>query len=288
MTWFKVSDGLAFHGKAISAGNEAIGAWVRAGAWSSAPDNLTDGFIPRGVATTIAPARVWSRLIASGLVETPTDGRDGYQIHGFLDYNPSADDVRKERETTRKRVESWREKRRGGNGASNAVTSSVTNGVRTPAVHVPRPVPSRPCTDPPVVPHGGPPPGDTVEAHRTADPPPKSARKKPAHARPSDWKPSDAHRAKGRELGVDVDAEAQRFRDHHDARGSVFVDWDAAFRTWLGNEAKWRRERGGRAEDEPRSLAVRHERARREEARVAAACEQHGLDFGGIGRGGVQ
>ena len=35
MAWFKVDDKLAFHPKVLTAGNTAIGLWVRAGAWSA-------------------------------------------------------------------------------------------------------------------------------------------------------------------------------------------------------------------------------------------------------------
>lgn len=139
MSWFKVSDGLAFHRKALAAGNEALGAWVRAGSWSSAPDNLTDGFIPPEVAAAIAPPKVWAKLRAAGLVDAP-EGRDGQQLHDFLAYNPSAESKARDRETTRQRVESWRNNRRG-NAGGNAVTPPIGNGGGTGAPS--RPVPSQ-------------------------------------------------------------------------------------------------------------------------------------------------
>lgn len=100
MAWFKVDDGMAFHAKVMAAKNEAVGAWARAGAWSSAPANLTDGFIPFDVAHAIAPARVWKRLIDAkaghehGLADETTGG---YQLHDFLDYNPNSESVRENR-----------------------------------------------------------------------------------------------------------------------------------------------------------------------------------------------
>jgi hypothetical protein len=93
MSWFRLDDQGAFHAKVVAAGNEAYGAWCRAGQWSSA--HLTEGRIPREIALAIAPLRVWKRLdgargtSASGLVEFV--GGD-IQIHDYLDYNPTADE----------------------------------------------------------------------------------------------------------------------------------------------------------------------------------------------------
>lgn len=56
---------------------------------------------------------------------------------------------------------------------------------------------------------------------------------------PDGWQPRDHERNKAGEMGLNCDREAERFRDHHTARGSVFADWDAAFRTWLGNALRF-------------------------------------------------
>lgn len=39
--------------------------------------------------------------------------------------------------------------------------------------------------------------------------------------------------------GVNLQAELANFLDHHTARGTVFKDWQAAFRTWLRNAVKF-------------------------------------------------
>jgi hypothetical protein len=154
VTWFKVDDGITFHRKVIAAGNEAMGAWMRAGAWSSA--NLTEGFIPPDVCKVIAPPKVWAKLRAASLTEAPADGGKGEQIHDFLAYNPTASEVRAARSATASRVQKFRAARRasGGdvagkgaeieedNGVCNGVTPPVTNGVRTPApIPIPIPIP---------------------------------------------------------------------------------------------------------------------------------------------------
>lgn len=40
----------------------------------------------------------------------------------------------------------------------------------------------------------------------------------------------------------EIEEIAQKFRDHHGAKGSKFVDWCAAWRTWLRNEVEYRRQ----------------------------------------------
>jgi hypothetical protein len=76
------------------------------------------------------------------------------------------------------------------------------------------------------------------------------SQKAPAGPMPADWAPSPAHLAKGLDLGFDaarVQVEAVRFTDHHQSKGNVFADWDAAFRGWLGNEVRYEAERRARA-----------------------------------------
>lgn len=41
--------------------------------------------------------------------------------------------------------------------------------------------------------------------------------------------------------GLDAADEAERFRDHHKARGNQFSDWHAAWRTWFRNALKYQR-----------------------------------------------
>jgi hypothetical protein len=86
MTWFKVDDGLAMHPKVMAAGNNAMGLWVRAGAWSAG--NLTDGFIPRGMIPKLGGrGRDARKLVEVGLW-LEVDQR-GYQFHEWEEWQPS-------------------------------------------------------------------------------------------------------------------------------------------------------------------------------------------------------
>jgi hypothetical protein len=55
------------------------------------------------------------------------------------------------------------------------------------------------------------------------------------------------------EAGVNVDRELSQFRDHHAAKGSAMVDWQAAWRTWVGNAVQFGRA-GKPANDDPYGL----------------------------------
>jgi len=63
--------------------------------------------------------------------------------------------------------------------------------------------------------------------------------RKRATQRTDDWKPDDKHRLLAEQLELSLDRELEQFTDYHDSKGSTFKDWDAAFRTWLRNAAKW-------------------------------------------------
>lgn len=49
----------------------------------------------------------------------------------------------------------------------------------------------------------------------------------------------------------DPDEEIEAFKDYHLARDSKFADWEAAFRTWLRNAARWKPQRAGQTDRMP-------------------------------------
>jgi hypothetical protein len=142
MAWFKLDDQGAFHPKVMKAGNEAYGAWCRAGQWCM--QHLTDGRIPVETAHAIAPPRAWQRLIAAGLVVL--DG-DEYEIHDFLKYNPSAAQVRAERERKQRNLRDFRGRSRNQHEASDdtehetGFTPGIGTGIKPDENHGPDPDP---------------------------------------------------------------------------------------------------------------------------------------------------
>lgn len=104
MTWFKVDDRSHHNPKVLAAGNEAWGAFCRAGAWAS--ENLTDGLIPEAAAHSIAKRKIWKKLLECELV---VESQRGYEIPKFLEYNPCATEVlERKAEVSRKRAEQGR------------------------------------------------------------------------------------------------------------------------------------------------------------------------------------
>lgn len=98
MTWGKVDDNLAFHPKVITAGNEAMGLWVRALSWSA--QQLTDGVIPDAIISALHGDSHAETLVKAGLWHK-TNG--GYEFNDWSDYQPTRQQVLLEREATRER-----------------------------------------------------------------------------------------------------------------------------------------------------------------------------------------
>jgi len=88
----------------------------------------------------------------------------------------------------------------------------------------------------------------------------KTSRKKPARAMPDIFPASEAMRAYAEKRGYKFEippcfafnktrpgpaqAMFEAFKNHHGAKGSQFSDWEAAWRTWVDNQARWDTERG--------------------------------------------
>lgn len=141
MAWFKVDDGMHSHPKILDAGNEAIGLWARCGSYCS--HYLTEGFVKRDVALLYGDMALVDVLVKVGLFE-PVEG--GWQMHDFLNYNPTKEKVLAEREAAAKRQRDARERAKqarekaareaaakngyaDSHGGSHAVTNSVTHAV---------------------------------------------------------------------------------------------------------------------------------------------------------------
>ncbi|MCT2042634.1 hypothetical protein M3D15_04700 [Pseudoclavibacter alba] len=105
MTWFKVDDQIASHVKVVTAGNAAMGLWVRAGAWCCA--NLTDGFVHADAARMLGgqDADIQALIDADLWVSVP----GGYQFHDWAEYQPTAASERSRREKDRIRKRKERE-----------------------------------------------------------------------------------------------------------------------------------------------------------------------------------
>lgn len=73
----------------------------------------------------------------------------------------------------------------------------------------------------------------------TAAPPKKPPRKKAKHDMPEDWQPTARQREVCRQIGLDIEDQVRRFKNHHAAKGNQFANWDRAFDTWLDNAPRF-------------------------------------------------
>jgi hypothetical protein len=104
MPWFRIDDTFADHPKVTNAGNAAAGLWVRCGTYSSR--FLLDGVVPNDIAKRYGSRREIERLLMARLW-LPCDG--GFVMPDFLDYNPSAEQVRLDRKRAAEKKRRQRE-----------------------------------------------------------------------------------------------------------------------------------------------------------------------------------
>lgn len=144
MGWSKFDDGMPLHPKIVALSVYAKLTYTFSIMYASRYH--TDGVIGDGAARMImAWVPVAQRNYNKVAAELQTVGvwkrvDEGYVIHDYLDYNPSSEQIRQERENTARRVAEWKRRHAVSNGAGNGVTNGVRNGVSTPAPSRTRPV----------------------------------------------------------------------------------------------------------------------------------------------------
>lgn len=229
MVWFKVDDTLAFHSKVMMAGNSAMGLWVRAGSWSS--QHLTDGFVPAHVALAIGVAAEVEHLVAAGLW-THVEG--GFLFHEWEQVNPTAEEVTAQRKLKSERQQRWREASRDQAKRRREITADV-DGLQERLETPTRPDPTR-----------------TLESSNELSGARSPRATKRATSLPKGWAPTDSHREYGGKHNIDVAHEAEKFRAHHEHKGTLGKDWDAGFRNWLIKAVEYRDERAPKTKAAPK------------------------------------
>lgn len=136
MTWFKVDDSLAFHAKAVAAGNAAMGMWVRAGAWCS--QQLTDGHVPAHMVPALGRPSEAKRLCDVGLWLREDDG---YRFWQWGERNPLRHEVEDDRSAARERMRKARDAKRSPEQSANG-RANFDRSAAAVAVTPTRPDPS--------------------------------------------------------------------------------------------------------------------------------------------------
>lgn len=103
MSWFRLDDQFPAHPKVMRAGPEAAWLYVCGGCYCA--EYLTDGIIPAEVVPNLSTLRGHRRLAGTlvdiGLWRVTVDG--DYEMHDYLDYNPTREKVLGDRERSRER-----------------------------------------------------------------------------------------------------------------------------------------------------------------------------------------
>jgi hypothetical protein len=128
MTWAKLDDGFVDHPKVDPLSDGAFRLHVAGIVMCSRL--LTDGVVADERVSRLVPRFKKAQLAeleAAGLWEA-MDG--GWVIHDYLDFNPSAEQVKADRAKTAERQRRWKAKRVS-DGVSNGVSDGVTNAAPT-------------------------------------------------------------------------------------------------------------------------------------------------------------
>jgi hypothetical protein len=67
----------------------------------------------------------------------------------------------------------------------------------------------------------------------------KSSRPKKQSRLPDNFQPNTTGTALAEKNGLNLEGELNAFKNHHTSKGSLFLDWQAAWRTWVGNAVKF-------------------------------------------------
>lgn len=217
MPWFKIDDGFHGHPKVFELSLEAVGIWTLAGSWCA--KYLTDGAVTgKAIARLGGSPALCEELVAAGLwLVIP----DGFQFKDWDDYQPLKDDVEAEREAARERMKAVRAKKKGVSPDVQANVQPNNTGTFGGTSEEVRVTPSQSQSHPSPI------------LFSVPSEPVKPSRRSPETPLPETWKPSKVHEEKAREKYLDVNLQAETFRNHALANDRRARNWNAAFSNWL-------------------------------------------------------
>jgi hypothetical protein len=254
MPWVRFDDQFPIHRKTAGLSDAAFRLHVSAIFWCAR--NLTDGFVskddlddvcarvrtPIRFAAELVIRRLWhlgDETCPSDRCVAPHNG-DGWVIHDYLEYQPSAERVHADRLDNARRQQEWRERqaeRR--NAVSNGVSNEGSNGVPS------RPVPELQelgSAQRNGVTNGAAhePPAQTPAANA-----PKPPRRKGTRL-PDDFRVTPEMRAwfdTNISEHVDGKRETEKFRNYWTAKtgqAATKLDWEATWRNWMLKASEYR------------------------------------------------
>lgn len=268
MVWAKVDDQYPLHRKILPAGIEALGFDVAG--WCYCNRYETDGFIADDLLPTVYPPLKNPKKVADKLVEVGRWDRvrGGYRVHDFLEFNPSAEQVRTTRQA---RSEAGSRGASKANSPANSRTNSPANSSANSSANETanpqqtaeqlaeqngRPVSRIPLPQEPVTPETNTsPPAEASFAAFWKRYPPRSGKKLDKGKALTVWKRLTLAQRDRALIAVEnyraaCDAEITLAKDAHRwLSGKAFEDWQTPAETKQGysNESEWTDEERGLA-----------------------------------------
>ena len=209
--YFKVDVGYLMNPKVLAVAFESPTAvLLHLAAMAYSAQHLTDGVVPLAIVQRIAGATAEDaeRLFKRGLLIDRHDG--DVEVHDYLEHQRSAAEAKavSDRARTKARAR-W-----------DADSNAHGNAASMPGA-LPAAVPA------------------AMQREREE----RERREGTTRARstrlPATWTPTDEHRTRATESGVDIDREAIKFRAYNDEKGRTAQNWNAAFTRWLINAAEY-------------------------------------------------
>lgn len=137
MTWIRVDDHFADHPKVMALGNDrlaGLGLWHVAASYCAR--YLTDGYVPASHVKPQAHPRLIAKMVAVKLF-SPVEG--GYQLHDWLEYNPSRSAVHQARSKKQAAGQAGGQASAQARGEANGAANAQAKSKPVP-VPVPQPV----------------------------------------------------------------------------------------------------------------------------------------------------
>ena len=154
-----------------------------------------------------------------------TKTEDGFKVTDYLDYQEAKEDVLARQEHGRKMARArWGKKNNAAsNASSNAQSITTSKALGNAASNALRNADKDKDID------------IKEKIYKKENQPPAKTRKR-AVPLPADWKPNPTHARIALERGINLEAQAEKFRDYARAHGKTYRDWDAGFRNWLRSD----------------------------------------------------
>ncbi|MFD5221439.1 hypothetical protein ACFWMH_27740 [Streptomyces tendae] len=273
MPWVKLDDRFPSHRKIALLSDRAFRLHVSAICWCA--ENLTDGRISDrelALVTRVRGVKATAKQLQDAGLWDRTD--DGWQIHDYLDYNPSREQVLLERKKNAERQERFRRRKNGkptppSNGGSNGVTpddethdsdttatrrkhDGDTTATRSNTVqneeHQVNEIRNAVTNDAPTRPDPNPISMADVDGGSTGSGAAERDAFGPSPIDIDGWALTDglrrwAHRD-GYATLVDLDYETAQFVDHFRGNSQHRPNWNTEWQKWIRRAHKWATERG--------------------------------------------